>query len=250
MIGFRKSGLFPFNRSIVNDRCTAPSKVFEKTDTDVPLPFQVTPPSGSNSIFSSLLLNNVAPISSVNVSPVAINSQTDASVNDNAVNNSSNDKELFTEEEMLFNKRFEEVSSDTLSEGTTTTCSTNVTSSTISTVSSSSRSQSDTLSEILVFPSAVCSSTRKKKKGKKGRKKSKRRKEKEKRRQKEEKERGRKREIDKKEEKKKREDDKKRREEEKGRIEEEKKLKEQTKKKNTKQLQEKIEFDSCPICGV
>ena len=330
MSGFRKSGLFPFNPSMVNDRCTAPSKVFEKTDTDVPLPSQVTPPSSSNNNSSSLLPDDVAPISSVNVSPVATSSQTDAlvHVSDNAVNDSSNDKELFTEEqEKLFNKRFEEgydlydplfvtwlkirhphrcvsVSSDTFSEGTTTTCSTSVTSSTISTVSSSTRSQSDTLSEILVLPTAVRSSTRKKKveslnrqavcltdllddlklkeekkrvleekqlntelkrkereekrnqkeEEKRKKEEDKKKKEEEKKKKEEEKEElKRKKEEEKKkreEEKKKREEDKKKREEEKRRKEEEKRLKEQSKKKRTKQLQEKTESDSCPICGV
>ena len=79
MSGFRKSGLFPFNPSVVDDRCTAPTKVFHT----------------SNGTSSKSKIENLMSI-----------------VNDDCHSKSSdleNEQELFSlEQEKLFAKRYEE----------------------------------------------------------------------------------------------------------------------------------------------
>ncbi|XP_003391501.1 PREDICTED: uncharacterized protein LOC100640141, partial [Amphimedon queenslandica] len=118
MSGFRKSGLFPFNPSVVNDRL-GPSKVFKEESKSNGTPEfapPTIPPSTIDSpstpeicdVSSAHVLSDthsINPTPSVDISPVPLphmDTNSSVSVNDD-------DTELFTEEqEKLFSKRFEE----------------------------------------------------------------------------------------------------------------------------------------------
>lgn len=86
MSGFRKSGVFPLNPSMVDDRCIAPSKVFQPQTTSNPPP-ALESPSG----------------------PSQATSGNNEDCSDTESSAHSSEVELFTaEQEQLFNKRFEE----------------------------------------------------------------------------------------------------------------------------------------------
>ena len=83
MSGFRKSGLFPLNPSMVDDRCIAPSKVFQP-----------------------LIPVNPSPVNAKSLGTEEYNKE--SSDTESSDHSSCHSVELFTEQERLFEKRFEE----------------------------------------------------------------------------------------------------------------------------------------------
>uniref|UniRef100_A0A1X7VWW0 Uncharacterized protein n=1 Tax=Amphimedon queenslandica TaxID=400682 RepID=A0A1X7VWW0_AMPQE len=108
MSGFRKSGLFPFNPSVLSDRL-GPSKVFKEDSKSnetpelappIILPSTFDSPSTTEICFSAPVLSDthsINPTPSVDISPVPLShmdTNSSVSVND--------DTELFTEAQEKF----------------------------------------------------------------------------------------------------------------------------------------------------